>query len=166
MDLLLARPVAHLLPWDLSLSDTPRNLPVFILLISYYLHLRFLSSYIPLSGLSTPPEASWERIHRKQFFWDFTCLKKPFFFIPDESMGGGLLTIGFSMRCSTGLIRQTPDTNIMNGSFFFLLFPFPPPLLPLPLSSLPPFPPLFLLLPETFSRARTLWFTCLFLSGA
>lgn len=60
------------------------------------------------------------------------------------------------MRCSTELIRQTPDTNIMNGSFFFLLFPFPPPLLPL--SPLPPFPPLFLLLPETFSRARTLWF--------
>ena len=41
----------------ISVYHTPRNLPVFTLLISYYLNLRFLSSYIPLSGLCTPPRS-------------------------------------------------------------------------------------------------------------
>lgn len=82
------------LPWDLSLSGSRKFAslyPVDLLLLESQISFFIYS----LVWAVHTTEASWERIHRKQFFWDFTCLKKPFFsFILDESMGGGLLTIG------------------------------------------------------------------------
>lgn len=152
----------------ISVYHNPRSLPVFTLLISYYLNLRFLFIYSLVWTVHTTqklPEKKSTGSNSFEISHVWKTLSSPSYLV-NQWVEACQLS-GFSMRCSTGLIRQTPDTNIMNGSSFFLLFPFPPPLLPPPLSPLPPFPPLFLLLlPETFSRARTLWFACLFLSGA
>ena len=165
MDLLLARPVAHLLPWDLSLSDTPRSLPVFTLLISYYLHLRFLSSYIPLSGLSTPPRSFLRKNPQEAILLRFHMSEKAFLLhtwwingwrlvnyrafpwgVPRDSLGKPQIPISW----------MAPSSSC-SSPFPLLFFLFLLSLLSLPYSSS------FL----KHSQEQELCdFTCLFLSGA
>jgi len=62
----------------ISVYHNPGSLPVFTLLISYYLNLRFLFSYIPLSGLCIPPRSFLRKSPQEVILLRFHMSGKPF----------------------------------------------------------------------------------------